>query len=192
MTRLALVATVLTVATPSLAFACLFVDDGPTCGGDGFEVEMPTALCGAWEVNDGGIEYGPIPCDELPGAATTGPTVSVPVATALVDGAALTGGLTMTAHTTAAPIVYTEPGGAVVVMRDWDGVPGELYAWRKAVIDGKVERRTVTVATYDADGGLLGRTVRNGCYPSHWNLQAGAGEALVEQVRIVCPAATAR
>lgn len=150
------------------------------------------ALCGAWEVNDGGIEYGPIPCDELPGAATTGPTVSVPVATVLVEGVALSGGLTMTAHTTVAPIVYTERDGAVVVMRDWDGVPGALYAWRKAVIDGKVERRAVTVVTYDADGGPLTRTVRTGCYPSHWNLQAGAGEPLVEQVRIVCPATTAR
>ena len=55
----------------------------------------------------------------------------------------------------------------MTVTRDYSNT-AEWTTWRKAVLDGKVDRRTVTVKFLNASGVVIGRINLFNCWPSKW------------------------
>jgi phage tail-like protein len=62
----------------------------------------------------------------------------------------------------------TRPGnhkpGTIVLAKDWSNTP-EWYTWRKAVLDGKTDRRSISVVFYDDAGAETGRLIFYNCWP---------------------------
>lgn len=62
----------------------------------------------------------------------------------------------------------TRPGnhkpGKIVLAKDWSNTM-EWYNWRKAVIDGKTDRRSVTIIFHDDAGTEVGRMNFYNCWP---------------------------
>ena len=56
---------------------------------------------------------------------------------------------------------------AVVLSKDWSNT-SEWYKWRKAVLDGKVDRRSVSVIFLNDAGKVSARMNFYNCWPSKW------------------------
>lgn len=68
------------------------------------------------------------------------------------------------------------------------GVSTSLYRWRKAVLDGKVDRRSISVIFHNDAGQEAGRMNFYNCWPSKWvgpSLNARNGSRQQEQLEIV-------
>jgi phage tail-like protein len=67
--------------------------------------------------------------------------------------------------------IHTRPGnhkaGKLVVGKDWSNT-GEWYKWRKAVLDGKVERKSMSVIFHNDAGEEAGRINLFQCWPKKW------------------------
>lgn len=65
----------------------------------------------------------------------------------------------------------TRPGnhkpGKIVLTRDWSNTP-EWYTWHKAVLDGKVDRRSVSIIFLNDAGSETGRMNFYNCWPSNY------------------------
>ncbi|MBC7539767.1 MAG: phage tail protein [Bacteriovorax sp.] len=68
-------------------------------------------------------------------------------------------------------VIHTRPGnhkpGKMVITKDWSNT-SEWYKWRKAVLDGKVERRSISVIFQNDDGKEAGRINLYDCWPVLW------------------------
>ena len=60
------------------------------------------------------------------------------------------------------------PVNTARVSRDWSNT-SEWYKWRKAVLDGKVERKSVSIVFHHDDGTESGRLNLFNCWPSKWS-----------------------
>ena len=68
-------------------------------------------------------------------------------------------------------VSHTRPGnhkpGKMTVSKDWSNT-SEWYKWRKAVLDGKVDRRSISVIFHNDAGEEAGRMNFYNCWPSKW------------------------
>jgi phage tail-like protein len=68
-------------------------------------------------------------------------------------------------------VSHTRPGnhkpGKMTVTKDWSNT-SEWYKWRKAVIDGKVDRRSISVIFHNDAGEEAGRMNFFNCWPMKW------------------------
>ena len=87
-------------------------------------------------------------------------------------------------------VTHTRPGnhkpGKMVVTKDWSNT-GEWYTWRKAVLDGRVERKSMSVIFHNDAGEEAGRMNFYQCWPSKWsgpNLNARNSGHAMEKVEI--------
>ena len=71
--------------------------------------------------------------------------------------------------------MHTRPGnhkpGKMTVTKDWSNT-SEWYKWRKAVLDGKVDRRSISVIFHNDAGNEVGRLNLYNCWPSGWSLNS--------------------
>jgi phage tail-like protein len=69
-------------------------------------------------------------------------------------------------------VSHTRPGnhkpGKMTCAKDWSNT-SEWYKWRKAVLDGKVDRRSISVIFHNDAGEEAGRMNFYNCWPSKWN-----------------------
>jgi phage tail-like protein len=69
-------------------------------------------------------------------------------------------------------VSHTRPGnhkpGKMTCSKDWSNT-SEWYKWRKAVLDGKVDRRSISVIFHNDAGEEAGRMNFYNCWPSKWN-----------------------
>ena len=67
--------------------------------------------------------------------------------------------------------MHTRPGnhkaGKMSVTKDWSNT-SEWFKWRKAVLDGKVDRRSISVIFHDDAGVESGRMNFFNCWPTVW------------------------
>ena len=67
---------------------------------------------------------------------------------------------------------HTRPGnhkpGKMVVTKDWSNTP-EWYIWRKAVVEGRVDRKSVSVIFHNDAGEEAGRMNFYDCWPIKWD-----------------------
>ena len=68
--------------------------------------------------------------------------------------------------------IHTRPGnrkpGTMVVVKDWSGTD-EFSNWQKAVLDGKGERKSISVIFHNDAGEEAGRLNLYSCYPTKWS-----------------------
>ena len=68
-------------------------------------------------------------------------------------------------------VSHTRPGnhkpGKMTVTKDWSNT-SEWYKWRKAVVDGKVDRRSISVIFHNDAGEEAGRMNFFNTWPSKW------------------------
>ena len=68
-------------------------------------------------------------------------------------------------------VSHTRPGnhkpGKMTITKDWSNT-AEWYRWRKAVLDGKVDRRSISVIFHNDAGEEAGRMNFYNCWPSKW------------------------
>ena len=68
-------------------------------------------------------------------------------------------------------VSHTRPGnhkpGKMTVSKDWSNT-SEWYKWRKAVLDGKVDRRSISVIFHNDAGEEAGRMNFYSTWPSKW------------------------
>ena len=68
--------------------------------------------------------------------------------------------------------MHTRPGnpkpGKMTITKDWSNT-SEWYKWRKCVLDGKVDRRSISVIFHNDAGEEAGRMNFYSCWPSKWN-----------------------
>jgi phage tail-like protein len=68
-------------------------------------------------------------------------------------------------------VSHTRPGnhkpGKMTCSKDWSNT-SEWYKWRKAVLDGKVDRRSISVIFHNDAGEEAGRMNFYNCWPSKW------------------------
>ena len=66
---------------------------------------------------------------------------------------------------------HTRPGrskpGQITITKDWSNT-SEWYAWHKAVLDGKVDRRSVSVIFHNDAGEEAGRMLLLNAYPTDY------------------------
>ena len=66
-------------------------------------------------------------------------------------------------------VIRTRPGnhkpGKIVLAKDWSNTL-EWYQWRKNVIDGKTDCRTVSIISFDEAGREVGRMKFSNCWPT--------------------------
>jgi phage tail-like protein len=71
-------------------------------------------------------------------------------------------------------VSHTRPGnhkpGKMTVTKDWSNT-SEWYKWRKAVLDGKVDRRSVSVIFHNDAGAEAGRMNFYNCWPVSWSFE---------------------
>ena len=67
--------------------------------------------------------------------------------------------------------VLTRPGnskpGKITITKDWSNT-SEWYRWRKAVLDGKVDRKSISVIFHNDAGEEAGRLNCYNCWPRKW------------------------
>jgi phage tail-like protein len=87
-------------------------------------------------------------------------------------------------------VMHTRPGnhkaGKMTVTKDWSNT-GEWYKWRKAVLDGKVERKSVSVIFHNDAGEEAGRMNFYDAWPTKWvgpNLNAKSSGHALEKLEI--------
>lgn len=87
-------------------------------------------------------------------------------------------------------VSHTRPGNhksSFRVKKDWSN-GSELFRWRKAVLDGNVDRRRISVIFYTNTGEEAGRYNFFECWPSKWvgpSLNAKTTCCVVEKVTFV-------
>lgn len=88
----------------------------------------------------------------------------------LVNGVVVAGVQTVDIETDSSVIFDpTSPSeNRVVVTRDWSNT-SEWYKWRKAVLDGKVDRRSISVIFHNDAGVETGRMNFFNCWPCRWS-----------------------
>jgi phage tail-like protein len=62
-----------------------------------------------------------------------------------------------------------------------------LWSWHDDVVDGRIERRTITIALHDVDDGEVWRWILDGAFPVKWSgadLDANGSQVLVESVEL--------
>ena len=68
-------------------------------------------------------------------------------------------------------VMQTRPGnhkpGKMTVTKDWSNT-SEWFKWRKAVLDGKVDRRSISVIFHNDAGEESGRMNFFNCWPAVW------------------------
>jgi len=73
--------------------------------------------------------------------------------------------------------MHTRPGnnlpGKLVLSKDWSNT-SEWYAWRKTAIDGKVERKSISVIFHNDAGEEMMRFNFFECWPVRWEMSANA------------------
>jgi phage tail-like protein len=86
--------------------------------------------------------------------------------------------------------MHTRPGnhkaGKMTVTKDWSNTK-EWYTWRKAVLDGKVDRKSVSVIFHNDAGEEAGRMNFYHCWPTKWvgpNLNAKSSGHALEKLDI--------
>ena len=86
--------------------------------------------------------------------------------------------------------MHTRPGnhkpGKMTVTKDWSNT-SEWYQWRKTVLDGKVDRRSVSIIFHNDAGEESGRIHLNNALPTHWdgpNLNAKSSGHATEKLEI--------
>ncbi len=62
----------------------------------------------------------------------------------------------------------SSPINTVTISRDWSNTQ-EWYSWRKAVLDGKVDRRSISVIFHNDAGQEAGRANFFECWPCKWS-----------------------
>jgi phage tail-like protein len=60
--------------------------------------------------------------------------------------------------------------GKMTVTKDWSNT-SEWYKWRKAVLDGKVDRRSISVIFHNDAGAETSRINLFNCWPVKWELK---------------------
>ena len=87
-----------------------------------------------------------------------------------VNGVPVAGILTVDIETDSS--VISDPASPsenrVTITRDWSHTH-EWYTWRKAVLDGKVDRRSISVIFHNDAGQEAGRINFYNCWPSKWS-----------------------
>ena len=76
--------------------------------------------------------------------------------------------------------------GKMTVTRDFS-TTSEWYRWRKAVLDGKVERKSISVIFHNDAGEEAGRMNFYNCWPSKWNgpsLNSKSSGTITEKLEI--------
>ncbi|MHB8574704.1 MAG: phage tail protein [Dehalococcoidia bacterium] len=73
--------------------------------------------------------------------------------------------------------------GTIKITRDFSSTK-EFYNWRKAVIDGKVDRKSVSIILSDA-GDKLGQILLGGCWAENWTLNARNSAHATETLEVV-------
>jgi len=72
-------------------------------------------------------------------------------------------------------VTHTRPGnhkpGKMTVSKDWSNT-SEWYAWRQNVINGKVERKSISVIFHNDAGEEVGRFNFHECWPVKWEFAA--------------------
>ena len=91
--------------------------------------------------------------------------------TSFSDNGAPADPLTENDPTTGA-LLTSRPGknsaGKIVITKDWSNT-SEWYKWRKAVLDGKVERKSISIIYHDDAGGESGRANYTNAFPISWS-----------------------
>jgi phage tail-like protein len=62
-----------------------------------------------------------------------------------------------------------------------------LWSWQEDCVEGRIQRRSLTIAVRDAAGAELWRWLVDGAYPVKWtgtDLDAGSAQAVVESVEL--------
>ncbi len=86
-----------------------------------------------------------------------------------IDGVLVAGVHTIDIESDATSADPTVPSvNTVVVTKDWSNT-SEWFKWRKAVLDGKVDRRSISVIFTDAKGVETSRMNFFNCWPSKWS-----------------------
>lgn len=72
---------------------------------------------------------------------------------------------------------HTRPGnhkpGKCLLRRDWSSTRGDWYAWRQAVVNGAVDRKSVSVIFRNDKGEAFALNLGN-CWPSGWTVEMNA------------------
>jgi phage tail-like protein len=67
--------------------------------------------------------------------------------------------------------IHTRPGnhkpGKITITKDWSNT-SEFYKWRKAVLDGKVERKSISIIFQNDAQEEAGRINLFQCWPTKW------------------------
>lgn len=74
----------------------------------------------------------------------------------------------------------------LTITKDWSNTP-EFYKWRKAVLDGKVDRRSISVIFHNDAGNEAGRMNFYNCWPAKWkgpSLSATSSGHATESIQI--------
>jgi phage tail-like protein len=76
-------------------------------------------------------------------------------------------------------VIRTRPGnhkpGKFILTKDWFNTL-EWYQWRKNVLDGKTDRRTVSIILHDDAGTEVGRMNFSNCWPTKHTLPSFAAK----------------
>ena len=76
--------------------------------------------------------------------------------------------------------------GTLTIMKDWSNTD-EFSRWRKSVLDGKTERKSISIIFHNDAGDEAGRINLYGCYPTKWSgpvLNAKSSGHAVEKIEI--------
>ena len=86
--------------------------------------------------------------------------------------------------------LHSRPGnhkpGKMTAKRDFSST-SEWYKWRKAVLDGKVERKSISVIFHNDAGEEAGRMNFYNCWPSKWkgpSLNSKSSGPITEEIEI--------
>jgi phage tail-like protein len=66
--------------------------------------------------------------------------------------------------------------GKIVLTKDWSSTSLEWYQWRKNVLDGKTDRRAVSIILHDDAGTEVGRMNFSNCWPTKHTLPSFAAK----------------
>lgn len=76
----------------------------------------------------------------------------------------------------------------IVLERVYSGLD-EFAAWRQQIVDGAIDRRTVSIEYLKPDGTVVRRYELYNAYPAKWQLpamDAGSSNAAVEKITLAC------
>jgi phage tail-like protein len=87
-------------------------------------------------------------------------------------------------------VMHSRPGNLksnqIVITKDWSNT-SEFYQWRKAVLDGKVERKAISIIFHNDAGEEAGRINLFECWPVAWvgpSLNARSSGHATEKLKV--------